>query len=39
MLHWVDKDIWQLEAYMRALRDRDVNPNGLKPMREIWQQV
>ena len=33
MLHWANKDIWQ--AYMRILRDRDVDPNGLKPMREI----
>ena len=38
MLHWVGKDIWQA-YYMRVPRDREVDPNGLKPMREISQRA
>ena len=33
MLHWLDGDIWQ--ACIRVLTDRDVDPNGRKPMRDI----
>lgn len=34
-LHWMEKDIWQ--AYVSVLTDRDVDPKGLKPMRDLSQ--
>lgn len=36
MLYWLDGDIWQ--AYIRVLTDRDVDPDGLTPMRDISQR-
>jgi len=33
VLHWVDGDIWQ--AYVCVLTDQDVDPKGLKPMRDL----
>ena len=32
-LRWVEGDIWQ--AVISVITDRDVDPNGLKPMREM----
>ena len=35
VLYWVEGDIWQ--AYISVLTDRDVDPDGLKPMRDLSQ--
>lgn len=32
-LFWVKEDIWQ--AYVSVLTDKDADPNGIEPMRDL----